>query len=677
MPSTDSPIKNWAVVKVHGVGDTRPGHTLRAVTKALTDVNPELKLNPHEEYVELKENDRITTAARDFGQATTPPVGTSSRRKETRSKREPKLFPAFMQRAHSGTDSALFAEVYWADLTRVGVDTHNFLMALVGFVYGLRDIALQVALIPGRLAATLTIALRLAMLLLLGPVSALFLFEAILYVVYLVFVPKALDIDPSFRGQLLVCQAVLIVAVICVSRFIRRFSTVLWRGVLGVGTLLLGHLLLRSTGSAQGWYNSLIDGYNSAVTSCLKGKICGEWFLSGFIIDNVLLDPLLALVASCIILAGLIVLLARIRTDGRSFQGMWTAWLAVVLLNTCWEVLIMPIDLIAQRAYDKAAGTLDPLYTVWFDEACLATLAVVLFVSSAATVFRHILWAERHRDKETSANSENGVTAGGPRTEGREKPAPTTQKSTSVAPRLIIAFPHQICLLVFAWVLCPLAVIDGFHIWRLRLGCISYQWVYLFYMVVLVAMLGGSLGVRNVLHILHDIVVHFANPAADRLLLRSRQTVLRYHIRYRIAKRFRGVLNLVLAEKPTHLLVIAHSQGSIIALEEMRKGRWRRTCDGLQSSGILTFGCPLTHLYQHYFPFLYGDVAQGRWEMLRNNIEFWLNIYRSDDYVGTYIDSSDPNWPTNIPLPPGEGLNGHTLYWEADVFRAIRQVLPK
>jgi hypothetical protein len=190
-------------------------------------------------------------------------------------------------------------------------------------------------------------------------------------------------------------------------------------------------------------------------------------------------------------------------------------------------------------------------------------------------------------------------------------------------------------------------------------------------------MLCGSNYVRNILHILHDIVVHFASPAADCLLLKSRRTVLRYQMRYRIAKRLRKVLNLVLTEKPTHLLVITHSQGSIIALEELRKRRWRGTFDGLQSSGILTFGCPFTHLYQHYLPFLYGDVTQGRWEMLRNNIEFWLNIYRSDDYVGTYIDSSDPNWPTNIRLPPGKGLNGHTRYWDADVFRAIRQVLPK
>ncbi len=63
--------------------------------------------------------------------------------------------------------------------------------------------------------------------------------------------------------------------------------------------------------------------------------------------------------------------------------------------------------------------------------------------------------------------------------------------------------------------------------------------------------------------------------------------------------------------------------------------------------------------------------------ILRPAVRTWYNVYRVDDYVGTFvtIGSEAPerqDWPKNIAAKPG----GHTNYWKEDIFRHLDDVVP-
>ncbi len=166
-PPTMTAAKRWAIVLVHGVGDAQPSDMLEAVTRVMSSVNPNLALDAYNQDRQLPERDPIS---------------------KTRAH-----FPVFTRRGRSGGDTVVFAEVYWADLTRVGVDTHNFVLSLIGFIYGIRHIALQASQIPTKLGSALDAVLRLTVSILLGPIFALFIFELIIYSIYLLYFDSELD----------------------------------------------------------------------------------------------------------------------------------------------------------------------------------------------------------------------------------------------------------------------------------------------------------------------------------------------------------------------------------------------------------------------------------------------------------------------------------------------------
>jgi len=161
---------------------------------------------------------------------------------------------------------------------------------------------------------------------------------------------------------------------------------------------------------------------------------------------------------------------------------------------------------------------------------------------------------------------------------------------------------------------------------------------------------------RAGLDIAMDVVNHFLEPKKD------------FPIRKSISTRFyQDIDDLTRDSDRPHLLIIAHSQGSVIAVDALANGMWRRKFpDGstlesrVASMTILSFGSPLTHIYQHYFPHDYGPLAKtALMDLALDPRVKWLNIFRSDDYVGTHIDGPMENFPINIRMPKG----GHLKYW--------------
>ena len=194
-------------------------------------------------------------------------------------------------------------------------------------------------------------------------------------------------------------------------------------------------------------------------------------------------------------------------------------------------------------------------------------------------------------------------------------------------------------------------------------------------------------GLANWLHIITDIINHFyrrrdalPNPRGEE----RRPKLSEFEIQQQIEARFRAVLKAILDDdEVTHLSVVSHSQGTIITVDVFSLASMGRTyrkwlIGRLRDVGklhLVTMGSPVTHLYQHYFPDRYAPLSSSAWRGLRVTLSTWVNAYRIDDYIGTYIKVPAAGWvDPNLPIHAG----GHTEYWtQRAVFEAVCQKEPR
>jgi hypothetical protein len=188
--------------------------------------------------------------------------------------------------------------------------------------------------------------------------------------------------------------------------------------------------------------------------------------------------------------------------------------------------------------------------------------------------------------------------------------------------------------------------------------------------------------------------------------------------RAHIFSRYAALLEHVLAQGYERIVVVSHSQGTVISSELLRFLSSREqlaptpqdapAVNGkpLPPVSLLTLGCPLRQLYGARFPGLYA------WVLARNGAVFgpraadlgvqrWMNAFCSGDYVGRWLWSNaahqaalrhptdyavghDPFGRVDVyggfnPTPPAEahlhearevevclGLGAHTHYFERD-----------
>jgi hypothetical protein len=132
--------------------------------------------------------------------------------------------------------------------------------------------------------------------------------------------------------------------------------------------------------------------------------------------------------------------------------------------------------------------------------------------------------------------------------------------------------------------------------------------------------------------------------------------------------RFRAVVTHLLAEERiSRLLIVAHSQGTVIALDELAHGLHGAA---LPPVTLVTFGSPITHLYQTYFPNEYPGWGDTRWDRFFSRVERWINCYRIGDYVGTRIDPAAIRCDLEQAVL---GAGGHSGYWtDPRLIQALR-----
>ena len=227
----------------------------------------------------------------------------------------------------------------------------------------------------------------------------------------------------------------------------------------------------------------------------------------------------------------------------------------------------------------------------------------------------------------------------------------------------------------------------------------------------MLSLLGGQLSrrlpaLRGPLDVAMDVDNHFREfPRSD---------IPRAHI----FSRYAALLRHVQAEGYERVVIVSHSQGTVISAELMR---FLTSRDGMAPTpddapllddaplppvSLLTLGCPLRQLYGARFPGLYA------WVLARNGnvfgpraadigVQRWMNAFCSGDYVGRWLWSHadrdaalkhpmlnpvghDPFGRVDVygdfnPTPPAEGrllearevevclgLGAHTHYLERD-----------
>lgn len=151
-----------------------------------------------------------------------------------------------------------------------------------------------------------------------------------------------------------------------------------------------------------------------------------------------------------------------------------------------------------------------------------------------------------------------------------------------------------------------------------------------------------------------------------------------------IFERYIALLDMVLRIGYDRIVIVAHSQGTVITAELLRYLRQRSRStrdkegrvDPLAELGgaladadvsLLTVGCPLRQLYARRFPDLYqwvvADLGNGRFgpDYAELGIKHWLNRWGAADYVGRWLwekGSGPDNGDDNI------GADAHTHYFE-------------
>jgi hypothetical protein len=652
-PTTEAADRpKWAIVAVHGVGETQPGATIDAFLPALAGMDSSLQPSSVPELVWLQE---LTREYEPQAQGEAAPEGTGLTGR-IGDQDFIKLFPVHLRRVgHREGAPGIVAEVYWADLSHVREGVLHLLRGVFLIIFGLRDVADQAASQPGTGPRWLRSLLYVSAWLLRGPIAALNLFLLLRAMV------GALTTDLARSGRLELPEmrisgwlgVLAIVGGFITWRKLRGRNppwATLWCCVALVGMWVLGMIALRAVAPHSNSF-LVLDRWIRNVPYFQKNTAPSEaqWCAA------VVLKPILLawdLETALMLLAGLIWLAACLEawySGRRHLLPSVTAAYCAAMLQLVLCLLIIPmLALIGMRFTLRSETEIDQLANLW------KILGVQYLLASVLAAFTVLTWGAR-------------LLLVYLRPEG-DRPLPRLLVGPAIQAALIgvilIASVTYVLIRMYDPQLTSLQSFPGQEI----VGVLAAGFV------LLVPILPAS-GLRTGLHIVADVINHF-HRVPERFPTpwgggsSSEDTFV---VRRRIEARFRSVLAEVLkSEVLTHLTVVAHSQGTVVALDVLRQEDTLSRLCRIQEVTLVTMGSPFTHLYQHYFPRQYPSLREEYWRRLRERIPRWVNIYRKDDFVGTRVEELDGSWPRNHPLYPG----GHTNYWrQRNVLAILSEVL--
>jgi hypothetical protein len=356
--------------------------------------------------------------------------------------------------------------------------------------------------------------------------------------------------------------------------------------------------------------------------------------------------------ALCLLGCFLVWIVARLTAAAEERPSLDAAYTAAILpvemwpimIPTCWVFLMerAPASLIHpefRRVFKLAVPILG---VVWL-------MAAVLAVSFAASYF--LRWLVQWR-----------ATRGRLAATGRLDPLPRLLLSP-----LLVGAVATSSLIRVAVILGIATVVLGLLVRGGKIPCrLPADYLHVDFAITMTAIVGMALlSVRAIaaeaLSMGLDVAEFFrpasrSDPGSKAALMRRFTRVVQWLLEY---------------ERPSRVVFVTHSQGTVLATEALASPE-RAGLLGPCKTALVTMGSPFGHLYQHYFPAGFPPLKDARWDLLRKTLVQWRNLYRADDYVGTTILGGEGDFPRNIPISAG----GHTGYWsDTEVRRHLQEVI--
>lgn len=163
--------------------------------------------------------------------------------------------------------------------------------------------------------------------------------------------------------------------------------------------------------------------------------------------------------------------------------------------------------------------------------------------------------------------------------------------------------------------------------------------------------------------------------------------------RARLLDRMLSLLSHLESSGYSRIVVVAHSQGTVVAADALRLRERLRSqgetappaiAEKRPRVSLITMGSPLQNLYATAFPYLYSwvqdsdaDTDDGKVNAARAGVDQWINLYKSGDYIGRFLwfsGTDDERFADNSTVigrlsSDGKsfdtciGYGGHTGYW--------------
>lgn len=647
--------ENIAVIIAHGVGEADPGYAAATLSSTLT------------KCAGLRRDDELRVLHL--------PDPNAPEHKEDRT------FPVFISGGQLGSGQKItFAELYWADLTKVGPSRMDAILGFFRiifeshhFVDGMLDRS------KGRGTQILRHLLLLASWMLRGPIIGFVINTSALFWSAIYILPKAVEIIPE---TILFSSVSAIVFVASVSLFIwsvrRRDETwydpTAWTALLAA-TISISFAALHCfdipvvsdcpsvPGRPPDCRQNYIDGVYTVLSYLWRiwGAII---LLSFFVAICVYLRWRKKAQAPPVLTALGVVLLQFV---------LWTALLgtaAMPLIYRAEEIKGINALQLASPSLQEAATSdpsaqrllnvvpWNPKKSEWIDRIAFGygfngfMILCILLIGSVTQLRRYLLAKKSVRDAHITAGRMPRMVVGG----------------WILGVLMTVTF-LQAVYLAFRIEPVDLAVpLKGiFAMLGVDITELATRWKHTIFAIGWVSTLSlpilASTRLGNFVHIARDLIDHQYSRRRASMLTRVRKSrdVEHWPRRARIQARLMTLLEVLMRKGQfDHVIFVMHSQGSVVAFDYLRdEAAANNDMKGLKPD-VVTFGSPLTHLYQYYF-FEYSDLDKDI-TALRNRIGRWINIYRVDDYIGTEVALGADTGVKNEQIGPG----GHTDYWKED-----------
>lgn len=564
---TDKNKKKRAVIVVHGLGDQTPGWTVESFAKSYS-VHTGATLDTHTEVNWLEESDQ-------------------------NSPDEITTFPSHIRRVRKNNEELVFAEVYWADLSRVSTGLWGVLTGIFQIVMGLRYISFASADpvdLKGRAAKLVDRHQRLSVfvaILLRGPVLALNLFIGILVCEQLINEYFMLNYNKQFlEGD-------------------KSISVI----VSGLLFLLIGILIYKYSVAKERKYSDataisiFICGILASIFAIFTSSVVYTYY------DEIFLDVLIGFWVIIVSLMALMIINYLIsyfflEKDQSRQRSLWLSFTTTILSAGLWGFVILIIWSVALSSIPDEYMTcyMKSLMEKGLRSSGLMWAGILssMFVFVGSTICRNF-WV-KHYPTSTEYDSRRPI-------------------NRLIIPKLL---PFILIIFLVGWLGSQLVYMyEPIEVELIKFIKFSND-LAITLSVILTSIISLLLSHARIgIDIVLDIVNHFKYeevPVVKRIRSVGLKPNLSYSRRERMIDRFIAVVeNLSKQENFDEVIIIAHSQGTLIALEGLK----RNSIFPENNNTLVTMGSPYSHIYQHYFSHSYPLIEE---ESLPQ-VSKWHNIF--------------------------------------------------